>query len=405
MAEKYYSEIKDVHLSSNNYILVVPGWYPTWQDVFTGDFNQRHVKAAGQYMPQVVLYIVKDQSQTLTGIETRYKQLTENIVEITVMYPAKRNKWIDTIYSNLSYLKLLYAYAEIIKSRWGIPRLIHSYIVIRGGVGGFLLSKKWKIPFILSENWTIYYPEDPAYLGNRNVIFRWLVKLVFKNVKRFLPVTDNLKKQVYSLVKPIPSTVIPNAVDTDVFYYDKELVQENTFRFVHVSTMVYQKNPLALLRAFKKFTELFSGGCLYMVGPYPQDVLTYARSIGLDENAVRFTGAVSYPEVAEMLTLSQVLVLFSRYENLPCVILEALCCGLPVISTNVGGISEVIDTNNGILVNNEDEQQLTDAFTSIFTTYKNYDREKIALTAASLFAYKTVGNSINTVYQAVKLQG
>lgn len=401
MAEEYYSEIKDVHLSSKNYVLVVPGWYPTWHDAFTGDFNQRQVKAAGIHMPQVVLYIVKDQAQTLTNVETRYKQVTENIVEITVMYPEKKNKLVDPVYSNLVYVRLLYTYAAVIKSRWGTPLLIHSYIVIRGGLGGLLLARKWNIPLILSEHWTIYYPEDPGYLLNRNFIFRWVVKMVFKNVTRFLPVTNSLKHQVDALLKPIPSTVIPNAVDTEFFYYQEDAAKGSSFRFVHISAMVDQKNPRGLLRGFKRFYELHPGSCLWMVGPYPPNVMKYAREAGLDENAVHFTGPVSYRQVAEILTLSHALVLFSHYENLPCVILEALCCGVPVISTNVGGISEVIDADNGILINSEDEEQLTSAFIQMFTTYKNYNRRQISASATNLFGYHAVGSLIHSVYREI----
>lgn len=405
MAEKYYSEIREVRLSSKNYVLVVPGWYPTWQDQFTGDFNQRQVKAAGMHMPQVVLYIVKDQAQTLTEVETRYRQLTENIVEITVMYPQKKNKWFDQVYSNLVYVQLLYTYASIIENRWGKPLLIHSYIVIRGGLGGFLLAGKWKIPFILSEHWTIFYPEDPGYLLKRNLIFKWIVKKVFKNVSRLLPVTHNLEQQIYKLVKRIPSTVIPNAVETELFFYKEGSAKKDPFRFVHISTMAYQKNPLGLLRAFKRFHELHNAACLWMVGPYPDEVLIYANEIGLPENNVHFTGPVPYNQVSEILQHSEALVLFSRYENLPCVILEALCCGVPVISTNVGGIGEVVDAQNGILLQNENEAGLTATFIKMYTMYENYNRKEIANAATNLFGYDKIGDSIYAVYREIKTLG
>lgn len=402
MAESYYSQIEDVKLFSDRYVLVVPGWYPTWQDQFTGDFNQRQVKAAGIHTPQVVLYIVKDQAQKQTNVEARYKQLTDNIVEITVMYPAKKNKWIDSIYSNLMYVRLLYTYAGMIKKRWGKPLLIHSYIVIRGGLGGMLLGRKWKLPFILSEHWSIYYPEDPGFLLKRNFIFRLTVKMIFRNAERFIPVSDKLKKQVYTLVKPVPATIIPNVVETEFFFYKEDLAEEVQFRFVHVSNMVYPKNPEGLLRGFKKFSKLQPASCLWMVGPYPQEVLKYAREIGLDESTVHFTGGVSYRQVAEILNGSHALVLFSRYESLPCVILEALCCGLPVISTNVGGISEVIDVHNGILINSGDEEQLAAAFIKIFTLYKNYDRKSISDSATGLFSYHAISSLFYSAYTTLK---
>jgi glycosyltransferase involved in cell wall biosynthesis len=221
-------------------------------------------------------------------------------------------------------------------------------------------------------------------------------------VNRFLPVTRSLKERVYALVQPVPSTVIPNVADTSVFYLKENIAKDNTFQFVHVSGMSYQKNPQALLRAFKEFNADNPDTCLWMVGPHVQDVLNYAQKIGLNENVVHFTGAVTYFEVAEILALSKALVLFSRFENLPCVILEALCCGLPVISSNVGGIPEVIDASNGILVNYEDEQALTNAFARMYVTYNSYDRKNIALSASKLFSYRAVGRLINQVYNEAK---
>jgi len=401
MAEKYYSQINEVDLSAKNYVLVVPGWYPTWQDPLTGDFNQRHVKAAGIHTPQVVVYIAKDQTEKLTKTETRYKQLTKNIVEIIIIYPKKKNKQIDTVHSNLLYIALLNKYANIIKKKWGKPLFIHSYIVIRGGLGGLLLSKKWNITFILSEHWTIYYPQDSGYLGQRNPVFRWIVKTVYKNVKQVLPVSNSLQQQVNALLPPVPAVIIPNVVATDFFYYQKDDAKEMAFRFVHVSTMEQQKNPQGLLRGFKRFREIYVKTCLWMVGPYPPDVLEYAQKIGLSPDDVHFTGSVSYEKVAEVLRSSHAFVLFSRYENLPCVILEALCCGLPVISTNVGGIAEVIDVNNGILLNSEDEEQLTNAFIKMLTTYKNYNRSSISDSAISRFSYDTISNLLNSIYSKI----
>jgi glycosyltransferase involved in cell wall biosynthesis len=142
-----------------------------------------------------------------------------------------------------------------------------------------------------------------------------------------------------------------------------------------------------------------------MVGPYPEQVLTYARNMGLNDQHAHFTGPVSYQKVAEYLQASSALVLYSRYENLPCVILEALCCGLPVISTPVGGIAEVINAGNGILIDSEDEEQLTTAFVQMYTNYHQFDQAKISDAATSLYSYAAVGSLINAVYSNVHLPG
>jgi glycosyltransferase involved in cell wall biosynthesis len=107
---------------------------------------------------------------------------------------------------------------------------------------------------------------------------------------------------------------------------------------------------------------------------------------------------VSYEAVASMLKQSHTMIMFSRFENLPCVIIEALCCGLPVISTNVGGIPELIDQSNGILINNEDEEALYDAMQQVYLNCKNYNRNFISKSAQRKFSYQTVAKQIEEVY-------
>lgn len=400
MAQSNFTTINDLVFPFKNYVLALPGWYPSWLDPLPGDFNQRHIIAASIHTPQIVLYIGKDQSGTLKKTETRYNQVTKHVIEIIVLYPKNNVQVLDKLQSNVFFLRLLNKHASLIKERWGPPQLLHSYIVIRGGLAGWLLAKKWKIPFVLTENWTIYYPEDPGYLPGRNRAFRWTVKQVFKNVTRFLPVTNNLNERVSSLLRKVPFNVVPNVVETGTFYY-KEKVKNSTFRFIHVSTMIYQKNPHGLLRGFKAFHDLHPQSSLVMVGPYPEEVKAFATGLGFIKNAVQFTGAVTYQKVAELLYAADALVLFSRYENLPCVILEALCCGMPVISTPAGGIAEVINNDNGILVENENEDQLIKALVTLYNQYENYDRKKIAESAFATFSYEAVGQQINTVYKEI----
>jgi glycosyltransferase involved in cell wall biosynthesis len=271
---------------------------------------------------------------------------------------------------------------------------------MRGGLAGWLLSKRWKVRFILSENWTIYYPADPGFLARRNLVFRFLVKRIFRNVKRFLPVTHDLMRQSENLFGAVPSSVIPNVVETDIFNYP-DSSDNSIFRLIHVSTMTYQKNPEGLLRSFKIFNNDYPNTHLQMVGPFPPEVAGYVASLGLTDK-VEFTGAVTYSTVAELLKQSNALVLFSRYENLPCVILEAFCCGLPVISTRVGGVAEVIKDDNGILVDSANEQQLLGAFIKIYNNYKtDYNRQNISATAMEKFSYRAVGKMINDVYDDV----
>ena len=80
------------------------------------------------------------------------------------------------------------------------------------------------------------------------------------------------------------------------------------------------------------------------------------------ENRIFMLGAKVYPETAEILRKMDIFLLPSIQETFGGVLLEAMATGLPVIATNVGGVSEIIkDGENGLIVPPEDIKRLCEA--------------------------------------------
>ena len=71
---------------------------------------------------------------------------------------------------------------------------------------------------------------------------------------------------------------------------------------------------------------------------------------------------------------------------------------LPIISSNVGGLAEALNSQNGILVTNEKLEQLENAFSTMITEYHAYDRKAISNDAKSKYSYNTIANQFYKLY-------
>jgi glycosyltransferase involved in cell wall biosynthesis len=128
-----------------------------------------------------------------------------------------------------------------------------------------------------------------------------------------------------------------------------------------------------------------------------------ASSLGIRSDSIDFFGEISWEEVARKMESSHALLLFSNYENLPCVIVEALACGLPVISTRVGGISEHINPERGILVDRGDEDALAKAIDSMSSNIDQYDKEALRKYAVERFSNEAVATAFVGLYKSTGL--
>jgi glycosyltransferase involved in cell wall biosynthesis len=115
---------------------------------------------------------------------------------------------------------------------------------------------------------------------------------------------------------------------------------------VFVGNFLPVKNPMLLLEAWRLARERVAGRDLrlVMIGAGPLEAAIKARAVALGlEESLLLPGRLSPGTVADYLRVARCLVLSSHNEGVPNVILEAFASGIPVVSTDVGGISEVLD--------------------------------------------------------------
>lgn len=377
-------------------ILWLCSWYPDRLQPYNGDFVQRHALAASRFNDIYVLHLVADNITKRTEEKiTGDASLTEHIIyyQKTSFLKKITNYW----RWNNSYTRAIKRYIE----SNGLPDLIHVHVPMRDGVIAARLKKKYKLPYIITEHWTIYQPQNEISFEQQPGLFRSLLNYITRNSDLLVPVSRDLGERMNELVCKKEFSVIENAADTDLFFYDPSLVANEKFRFVHVSTMGYQKNTEGLISAFIKFSQSYPDTELLLVGPVPDDIQNILSSSSLLNKNIYTTGEVSYPEVASQLKSCHAFVLFSRFENSPCSIIEALCCGLPVIATKVGGIPELVHDGNGILVEPGNQESLHEAFRQLKENYSGYDRAEISRAAIQKYNYTTIGKKLDDVYEEV----
>lgn len=155
--------------------------------------------------------------------------------------------------------------------------------------------------------------------------------------------------------------LVNNPVDVEFFHpFDKQNLKECRFDFVNVAGLRPQKNQRLLLRAFANTVAQHPASRLCIVGDGSerQELENLANELGLSD-AVDFLGQVSEKaKIRDVLWSSKVFILSSDYEGLPLSAIEAMACGLPVISTDVGGMSDIV-RGNGALVPARDVNSLS----------------------------------------------
>lgn len=195
-----------------------------------------------------------------------------------------------------------------------------------------------------------------------------------RNILRriFLPLTTHLVVQTEAIKSFYPSfirkktSVIYNPVVEEVFREtDNEILiienEKKLNRIISVGKLDEQKNQQLLIRAFSKISPLFPDLQLviYGEGPLRENLESLVRCLELEEK-VLLPGRTEHV-IAEM-RKSKLFCFSSDYEGMSNALLEAICVGLPIITTNVSGASELVqDGVNGFIVNIRDEEQMVNA--------------------------------------------
>jgi glycosyltransferase involved in cell wall biosynthesis len=375
-------------------------WYPNRIDPFDGDFIQRHAKTASLSNDIYVVRIVADEKGVVSNkVITEIKK--EGSLTECICYFKKSSSWFGKIIAARKWFQLFKKAIENYFEKNGKPDLVHVHVPMKAGLLALWMKRKFGLPYLVSEHLGIYNEIDERKYSDRSILYKKITRKIFVKASKFLTVSKYLGEGVNNLISKKQFKVIPNVVNTDFFFFKENL--SDKFRFIHVSNMVPLKNVKGILDAAAILSKSNNNFEMVMIGNRDDSMKDYATEIGLSN--VFFKNEILYEEVAKEMQQSHAFILFSNIENSPCVISEALCCGLPVIAGKVGGIPELINNENGVLISPKNTDELASAMNEIMLNYQLYNRQKIAAAAKEKFNYSVVDKMFDEAYSEVLNKG
>ena len=376
------------------HIVFLARWYPHRYDPMFGLFVQRHAEAAALFNDITAIYCHacerQQDNKTTRQQASKFeivRTLENNVDTIRVYYEKPKNKILSLIRFYRANMKAL----KLCKK----PDMIHVHILTRLGVIAWIQKLLHKTPYIITEHWSRYLP------GNDfgGFLRKMFTKIVVRNAETVTTVTENLAIAMKNHgLKNDNYIVLPNVVNLDMFHISDR--DNNPCKIIHISCFEDKsKNISGLLESLKMIEEKGIDFQCTLIGEGMDLELMKEKAQNLQLiNKVSFTGLMEGQKLADELSSGDFLVLSSNYENMPVVILEALASGLPVVSTNVGGIKEMIDESKGILVEPRNKEALADAMIKMIETYKSYDANYLRNSVIEKYGYESVGRFLSGLY-------
>lgn len=377
---------------ARKHIIFLARWYPHRYDPMFGLFVQRHAEAAALYNDISVIYVHPDDNVNKYEIvnESSGTDAINHISTIRVYYRKSKSK-IVSIFRFFRANKL--ALKQLPR-----PDIIHVHVLTRLGVIALWQKIVHGTPYIITEHWSRYLPGNDF-----NGFFRKkLTKLVVRHASVVTTVSENLAQAMHNHgLNNHNYMVLPNVVDVNVFKIAPH--QNATPKIIHISCFEDKsKNINGLLESLKLLKDKNIPYQAVLIGEGMDYDMMRQKASDLQLNdRVSFTGLLQGQELADVLANGNFLVLSSNYENMPVVIIEALACGLPVVSTNVGGISEIINESNGMLVPPRDVEKLADAMRHMLSKYPDYDANALRDSIIKKFSNESVGKLLNQIYKSL----
>lgn len=287
------------------------------------------------------------------------------------------------------------------------PDIVIGYWVYPEGAGALWAARQLGIPIVIGALGTDIHM--------RSGLNAWLTRRTLQAADAVITVSQAMTRytqDTYGVPQERITTIV-NGFNTQVFHpRPRELARQKAGLasddqlILYVGRLIEAKGLRELLHAFEGMCASQAPGCvgtphlaLIGEGALKAELHAMIKAAKLQDR-VRLLGGRHPTEVAEWMSAADVMTLPSWSEGYPNVLVESLACGCPVVATRVGGIPEIIDDSNGLMVPARQTAALQEALQQALAA--SWDRDAIA--RASTRTWDDVAAETLSVCQRIILQ-
>lgn len=264
---------------------------------------------------------------------------------------------------------------------------------------GIILKKTCRVKFITTVHSDLMY----EFQGKKKFIYAKIEKLTLKYADFIIPVSNNLKEKLTDRhgkeddkIKLIYNGI---GINTSIVNIKK---RDEKFKFLFVGRLVEIKNVELLLQGLDYINKNGKDFVCNIIGDGEdlEKLKNMTKDLGL-ESKVRFLGYRN--DIQEFMVKSNVLILTSKMEGIPITIIEAFANKLPVISTAVGGVLEmIVNGETGVLFDLENKDEFNRVLLDLVEN--KYDLDKLSDNAYNEYLEKWNQKTLTDEYKCIYLK-
>lgn len=365
-------------------VLVVPKWYPWPELPVFGIFCREHARALALLNEVVVLASLATPSPDFALFRIT-DESEDGIRTLRVRYRRPRVRALALVCQLLGMFAALWR----LRGEGFRPDVVHAH-VYSAGLPALLIGRVSGAAVVVTEHYTGF---QRGLITGYDRLVAWLA---FTGADLVAPVSADLAGHVKAIAPRARIRVMPNVVDTATFF-PAPRPRGGNIRLLNVAGLADKKGQAHLLQALATLRPGHPDMSLDIVGDGELRDSLEARAgrLGLADT-VRFHGERSREDVSQLMREADLFVLPSLYENLPCVLIEAMASGLPSVASGVGGVPELLPFEAGVTVPPADPHALAQAIERALQ--RDFDSGEIAAHARERFSYETVGEEWTSIY-------